>query len=526
MASTSWRPRYHPSADRAHPYAPGYRRPTSAQITSLTEEDKRSVSILIVDDDHTLVETCATILRGSGYQVTTCERGSEAHELLRRRTFDVALLDLYMSQVSGLDLMETGLRANPRLISIVMTGDPSIESSLSTLDLGAFSYIPKPFSAILLELFVGQAAHYALAARELDRMDEDLHGSPEWQHPDILGDSPAFKQAMALAARVARTKASVFLHGESGTGKDLIARFIHERSSRAARPLMAVNCAALPETLLESEMFGHRKGAFTGAVEERPGLLEAADQGTLFLDEITEMSLSIQAKLLRVIQDGKVRRVGSDRIDAAVDVRFIAATNRDPEDAVEEGSLRADLYYRLRVVPILVPPLRERVEDIPILAEHFLRREWARHRGNDGALPRLTLDAIESLQHRQWAGNVRELQNVMEHAVVLVEPGSDIGAGDLPSFGERASKGLGSDLDSMSFVGKEYHAARQELLDSFERKYLKSIVRSSRGNMSQAARLANVDRTTLYRLMEKHDLAIRREMKEEAEEGVHGDSDF
>jgi len=235
-----------------------------------------------------------------------------------------------------------------------------------------------------------------------------------------------------LARKVARTDASVFISGESGTGKELIAEFIHQHSRRSSRQMVAINCAALPETLLESEMFGHRKGAFTGAIRDKPGLLETANGGTMFLDEVTEMSKPIQAKLLRVIQDGVVRRVGSESIDAIVNVRFVAATNRNPQDAVDQGILREDLYYRLRVVPIPIPPLRERQEDIPLLANHFLRHYWGRHRGPGNPLPDLAPGALRALAGHTWPGNVRELQNVIEHAVVLVEPGSTIEAGELP----------------------------------------------------------------------------------------------
>jgi transcriptional regulator with PAS, ATPase and Fis domain len=254
----------------------------------------------------------------------------------------------------------------------------------------------------------------------------------------VLGDAPAFRKAIDLAKRVAPTDASVFITGDSGTGKELVAQLIHQLSRRSSRELVALNCAALPEGLLESEMFGHAKGAFTGAVQDKPGLLEAANGGTLFLDELTEMSLAIQAKLLRAIQDGVVRRVGSTTTSALVNVRFVAATNRDPHEAMKEGELRKDLYYRLRVVPIHLPRLRERPGDIPILAQHFLVEFWKKHRNNDlTTVPTLTPATIEALQRRPWMGNVRELQNVMEHAVVLLEPGLRRRARRHPHHGRR-----------------------------------------------------------------------------------------
>src|SRR5207253_4989301 len=293
------------------------------------------------------------------------------------------------------------------------------------LQAGAWDYLPKPFTGSQLQILVGRAAHAVAVARE-SRVLHEQHGVQPGDRVAVLGNAAKYNEVIALARRVAATDASEFITGESGSGKELIAQFIHHHSRRASRPVVAVNCAALPETLLESEMFGHCKGAFTGAVRDKPGLLETANGGTMFLDELIEMSKPIQAKLLRVIQDGVVRRVGSETTDAVVNVRFIACTNRNPEEAVAAGTLREDLYYRLRVVPIPVPPLRERPGDILLLAEHFLAYYWARHRGAGAAQPQFTEAAARSLRARAWKGNVRELENVVEHMVVLLEPGSQI----------------------------------------------------------------------------------------------------
>jgi DNA-binding NtrC family response regulator len=473
---------------------------------SLPQEVKEGIRILIVDDEHTLRESCANVLRIEGYDISACGRGDEAVETVGRRQFDIVLIDLYMAEVSGLDVLATCLKSKPDTLCIVMTGNPSVQSSVEALRAGAWDYLPKPFSATHLQILIGRAAHTVVVARETSELSTELekrHGHSE--KVTVLGRSPAFLRAIELAGKVARTDASVFITGESGTGKEMIAQYIHHHSRRNSRALVAVNCAALPENLLESEMFGHVKGSFTGAVRDKPGLLETANGGTFFLDELTEMPLTIQAKLLRVLQDGVVRRVGSETTDAVVNVRFIAATNRDPGDATADGVLRKDLFYRLSVVPLRLPSLRERQEDIPILAEHFLNHYWHRHRDNGAPMPTLTRAAVRSLQARPWRGNVRELQNVIEHAVVLLEPGAEIQPDDLP-FLDGSAPPTASPVITADGQEEKYHNARDRVLSDFERGYLGWLVERAGANMSKAARIAGVDRTTLYRLMEKHGL--------------------
>src|SRR5437870_10550814 len=357
---------------------PARRTPSLPPVDSAT---RSSIRIAVVDDERTLRESCHSVLQAEGYNVALCGRGNEARETLKRRPFDIALVDWFMGEVPGSELLQTALATHPGTIVIIMTGNPSVASSLEALQAGAWDYLPKPFSGTQLQILVGRAAHAVVVARESRALEEQRAQHPaDGDRIAVLGDAPLFRKAIALARRVAATDASVFLTGESGAGKELFAQFIHDNSRRSSRPLVAINCAALPEPLLESEMFGHCKGAFTGAVRDKPGLLEMANGGTPVLDELIEMSKPIQAKLLRVIQDGVVRRVGSEATDAVVNVRFIAATNGDPEAAVKTGDMREDLYYRLRVVPIHVPPLRERPEDIPLLVSHFLAYYWRRQR--------------------------------------------------------------------------------------------------------------------------------------------------
>ncbi len=440
--------------------------------------------------------------------MTVSGRGHEALELVKRRAVDIVLVDLYLTQVDGLALLRAALATNRDTIVIVMTGNPSVDSSVEALRQGAFDYLPKPFSATHLQVLIGRAVHTLLVARETREQQTEL-GSRQVDSDKVtlLGTAPAFRRAIELARKVAPTDASVFITGESGSGKEMIAQFIHHNSRRSSRPFVAVNCAALPEGLLESEMFGHRKGAFTGAVRDKPGLLEAANGGTLFLDELIEMSKPIQAKLLRVIQDGVVRRVGSETTDAVVNVRFIAATNSDPAAAVTAGDLREDLFYRLRVVPIHVPPLRERVEDIPLLAEYFLSTYWVRHRSKGAPFPKLTDAALRALCASAWRGNVRELQNVIEHVAVITEPAAAIHAEDLQLVGDPAPVNGANPASLVSTLLEEsYHVARDRVIAQFERQYLTWLVNRAAGNMSKAARIAGVDRTTLYRMMERHGL--------------------
>jgi DNA-binding NtrC family response regulator len=371
---------------------------------------------------------------------------------------------------------------------------------------GAWDYLPKPFSATQLRVLVGRAAHAIIVSREAEAPSAGAAATPD--EPAPLGVSPAFTAAVSLARKVAPTDASVIITGESGTGKELIAQFIHRQSRRKTREMVAINCAALPEPLLESEMFGHVKGAFTSAARDKAGLMETANGGTLFLDELTEMSPMTQAKLLRVVQDGVLRRVGSSKTDIIVNVRFISATNRSPAKAVEEGRLREDLYYRLGVVPIHIPALRHRPEDIPLLANHFLSTYWQRHRGTRRPPPQLTPAAVADLQARPWKGNVRELQNVIEHAIVLAEERPVIDAADLPVLGPEPATQFAFEG---SYVGNgeslaEYHPTRDRVIARFEREYLSCILQQTDGNVSEAARTAGVNRATLYRMLERHGL--------------------
>jgi DNA-binding NtrC family response regulator len=464
--------------------------------------------ILVVDDDRTLREGCVSVLQMDGHNVASTGRGEEALELVRRKRFDLVLVDLFLNnQISGMEVLKAAVEAHKGVIVVMMTGNPTVQSSIDALRAGAWDYLPKPFSAGHLQVLVGRAAHAAAATRETREAIKPsalMTQNGAGESMALLGISPSFKKAVELAQKVAATDASVMISGESGTGKEMIAQFIHKHSRRAQRKLVPVNCAALPDNLLESEMFGYRKGAFTGADRDKAGLLEVANGGTLFLDELTEMTMPLQAKLLRVLQDGVVRRLGSETQDAVVDVRFISATNRDPQESVQQGILREDLFYRLRVVPIKLPPLRKRVEDIPLLAEFFLKRSWERHRASGAPAPEFEPETVAFLQSRPWRGNVRELQNVIEHLAVIADAGRPITPDDIPVYDDGPVEAAADSGLPAGIMNEAFHIAKDNLIAHFEKEYLSRLTTRAGGNMSKAARLAGIDRTTLYRLMEKH----------------------
>ena len=471
-------------------------------------EVARPIRVLVADDAPAVRESSVAVLQLDGYDVTPCECADEALQLLERGRFDVVIVEEGMQRVDGLTVLRATRATSPNTRIIVTSGAPSVPAGEQAMRLGAWYYLPKPFTATQLHILVGLAAHPAslavapgpaAAARPVPPAPSAGPGVTP------IGRSPAFRSMIELAKRVAGTDISVLLTGETGSGKEVLAQFIHQHSHRADRPMVSVNCSALPEALFESEVFGHRKGAFTGAVRDKPGLLEIAHNGTLFLDEVLEMPKPAQAKLLRVMQDGVVRRVGSESTDAIVNVRFIAATNGDPETAVREGRLREDLYYRLNVVRLRVPSLRERVEDIPLLANLFVTTNWRRNRPKNTPVPRLSERAIRALCEHRWRGNLRELQNVIEWATVLLAPGQEVGPEDLHLVDRgRAAFALMQSEDDL--LDDPLPLARARFLAWFESRYLHWVIGRAKGNIASAARLAGMDRATLYRMMNRRGL--------------------
>ncbi len=462
-----------------------------------------ALKVLVVDDEALLVRTCARLLEQEGYAVLTATRGQEGLELVRRQRPEIMLTDLNLPDMDGLALLREARAVDPDLLVIMITAFATVDSSIEAIRAGAYDYIPKPFTATQLQVLMGRAANRVQLARDNRRLRGQLQ--ERYSLENVVGGSEAMQQVASVVSRVAPTDASVLISGESGTGKELIARATHVRSRRSERPFVAVNCAAFPENLLESELFGHERGAFTGAESQKRGLLEHASGGTFFLDEISEMPLGLQTKLLRVLQERSIRRVGGTA-EIPIDIRVIAATNRDPSEAVRAGVLRQDLFFRLNVVPVRIPPLRGRREDIPLLAQHFLRR-YAQEYERDGAAPlRLSGEAMRALVAFDWPGNVRQLQNVMERVVSLALPGEELGVEDLP---EEIQRGRGAGQPLPVRMDGPFHDAKSEAIDAFERAYLRELLERHHGNISRAAREAGIDRKTIHRLLKKHALSPR-----------------
>jgi DNA-binding NtrC family response regulator len=452
----------------------------------------KKARILIVDDEPEMLENLDRLLSADGYQCTTLSDPLGFRELLAETRPDVVITDLRMPGVDGMEILATALADDSSLPIILITGYATVASALQAVQEGAFDYLSKPFTADQLSVVVQRALRFRRLVLENQGLREQME---ERVGAGLVGSSPPFVRLLNQVQRVAPTDSNVLIAGESGTGKELIARSIHHNSPRHDAPFIPVDCAALPEGLLESELFGHLKGAFTGAVSERTGLLVEADGGTLFLDEVAEMSLPLQAKLLRVLEERQVRPVGSSK-HIEVDIRMLAATNRDLEAAVEEGAFRKDLFYRLNVVQLTVPPLRARAGDVVLLVQRFLD-EFASAAGQKA--PTVAPQVWETLNAYEWPGNVRQLRNLVEQIVALDED-SQVTLSDLPPqirFGTVAQ--ASGEPETNSFLQSSYADAREAAIRKFRTTYVRELLQVHQGNVSRAARAAGVSRRTLHR---------------------------
>jgi two-component system, NtrC family, response regulator AtoC len=454
--------------------------------------------ILIIDDESFICENVERILTGAGFQVVSAASGQEARGLVASEEIDLALLDLNLGTEDGIEVLKGLKELDPELLVIIITGYGSVESAVESLKLGAFHYMKKPFKADALRLIVKLALQTQTLKREvrkLKRGDGVLPG-----HSPIIGKSHSFGQVAAQVREVARTSSTALITGESGTGKELVARAIHDLSGRKDAPFIAINCASIPGNLLESELFGHEKGAFTGATARKKGLFEEAHLGTVFLDEIGEMDLTMQAKILRVLQERKLRRVGG-AIDIAIDVRIVAATNRNLQRRIQEGTFREDLFYRLNVFPIHVPALRERVEDIEPLASFFLD-EFSSSFGR--SFSGISAKAAHLMNGYGWPGNIRELRNVIER-ICIMQPGPMLLPEHLPQEikGDAAPGTMGNQAAQR---GLPASVGLDDAIAGYEKALIAEALERSGGNVQQTAQMLKIPRGTLRYKMEKYRL--------------------
>ena len=453
--------------------------------------------ILVVDDDQAYRGAVVASLRDEGYAVTAVSSGPEALEMISKEHVDLIVSDLVMNGMTGTDLLIEVRRTCPTVPLILMTGHGSIQNAVEAMRQGAYDYLTKPFRNEELFIRVDRAIEEKKRSAELERLREVVGSTYDFSN--IISQNVRMQHAFKLIRQVAQTDVTVLVLGETGTGKELVGRAIHFNSPRKDRPLLTINCSAIPEQLLESELFGHEKGSFTGASNQRVGKFEEAEGGTVFLDEIADLPLQIQTKFLRFLQEKQIDRIGS-ATPITVDVRVVAATNRDLTAMIRAGSFREDLFYRLNVFPITLPPLRERTEDIPLLAEHFLKKheQMARQpiRGFSPAV-------IHEMMNYSWRGNVRELENLVRRAIIRTE-GDTIVDIDLP--GQHSAPPVQDLLKTPEATTISYRKYLDQVTRDAEQRFLVRALKECKGNLNQVARLMDVDRKTVYRKIEEYDL--------------------
>ncbi len=448
--------------------------------------------ILVVDDEEQMRDLLAKVLERKGYQVAVCGDGTEAVAFLEKEPVDLVVTDVRMSGLNGMEALRAIKELNPEVVVIIMTAFGSIDQAVQAVKDGAYDYINKPFKIDEILLTIEKALDERRLRHEVSSLRQELR--TRYHFENLIGKSHAMQEIFGLIEQVAGSRSTVMIYGKSGTGKELVAKAVHYNSPRSAKAFVAVNCAAIPSELLESELFGHEKGSFTGAIATKVGKFEHATGGTLFLDEIGHMRIDLQAKILRALQEREVERVGGTRT-IKIDVRVIAATNRDLKKAIEEGTFREDLYYRLNVVPITLPDLKDRQEDIPLLANHFVQK-FAQE--SNPAIREISKEAMAILMSHTWPGNVRELENVIERAVTLGH-GPAIEPRDLP-----AHLAGGTHPVERAF-------AKEATLEDLEKDYIAMVLRRTKGHQIRAASILGIDRRTLYRKIRRYKLKLGEE---------------
>jgi len=454
----------------------------------MRKQSESTIRILVVDDEKIIRDGCSRILLKEGYEVFTADSGEEALERFDLEPFDLILLDIKMPGMGGIETLGRLKEIDPGLTILMITGYPSIETAVKAIKLGAYDYVNKPFTPDVLRIAVDRALERKNLVNENHHLRQQLKARNEADI--IIGRSEVMRNIYELVRRTAPTDSTVLISGESGTGKELVARAIHDYSLREEREFVTVDCSALVETLLESELFGHVKGSFTGAIQAKYGSFELANGGTFFFDEIGNLSLDIQAKLLRVIQEKEIKPVGGEKT-IKIDVRIIAATNQDLRQSIAKKTFREDIYYRLNVVPIHIPPLRERKEDIPLLVNHFLKRF---NRKREVPVTKVEPETMKLLMSYGWPGNVRELENGIERALIL-EDGDTLQPRCFPWLVEKRQM--------RPFAGNSKVYSLEEL----EKQHIERVLRETRGRRGQAAGLLGIDRKTLYQKIKKYRLA-------------------
>jgi two-component system response regulator PilR (NtrC family) len=454
-------------------------------------------SVLVVDDEKSLRELLTIMLEKDGYDVTCSENGEKAIKQIEEREFDLVITDFKMRQVNGINVLEAVKKEHPKTPVVMMTAYASAEIAVEAMKKGAYDYISKPFNVEDFQLIVKNAMEMKKLSDENRHLKSAL--KDKYQYANIIGKSPAMQKVFSLVEKIADSNATVLIHGESGTGKELVAKAIHFNGGRRNYPFISINCGAVPENLLESELFGHEKGAFTSADSAKTGLMEAANKGTFFLDEIGETPLSLQVKLLRVLQEREFTRVGATQT-TKIDLRILAATNLDLAQAVQNKQFREDLYYRLNVIPLRLPPLRERREDIPQLINHFIEK-YNKNRRADNKILGISQEAINVLEKHHWPGNVRELENAIERAVVL-EMEDFIQVHSLP---EDILGGSKINKDLLPQIGKD-PIDLEKTLDQIEKDMIQGALSQSNGIINRAAKMLNLSFRSMRYRIQKHRL--------------------